>query len=366
MQLFKGIRRPVELVCVAGIPVRADRRWFVVLALMTAVTAASINAQVRNWAASIGLGAATTLIFFLSIFLHELAHAIIARLERLEVVEIVLHPFGGLTRFAREPQTPRAEFRIAIAGPVASFALAVMFVLLMALANTGELDVLRDLLFLLALANFLLAVFNLLPGYPLDGGRLLRAYLWRSGRDLDEATILTGRSGQAIAIGLMVVGLFLAVGRGQIFAGFWAMLTGFFLFDSARSIIAAVQAAGHRLVDDVMLLPPVLPPDITLQAFIDQLLPMNRYAAYPVANEKRLYGIFLLEDMRALPRESWRQSRIGDAMRPVTSEMFVEVGTSLSEAREMMAENGTGALGVVDSQGKLVGFISGGRARRRP
>ena len=93
---------------------------------------------------------------------------------------------------------------------------------------------------------------------------------------------------------------------------------------------------------------------------------MNRYAAYPVANEKRLYGIFLLEDMRALPRESWRQSRIGDAMRPVTSEMFVEVGTSLSEAREMMAENGTGALGVVDSQGKLVGFISGGRARRRP
>lgn len=365
MRFFNGIRRPVELARVAGIPVRADRRWFVVFALMTAVTAASINVQVMNWAASVGLGAATTLIFFLSILLHELAHAAVARLERLEVVEVVLHPFGGLTRFVHEPQTPRAEFRIALAGPVSSFVLAAGFLLLMALANSGKLDVLRDLLFLLALANFLLAVFNLFPGYPLDGGRLLRAYLWRSGRDLDEATILTGRSGQAIAIGLMTLGLFFAVGRGQIFAGFWAIVTGFFLFDSARGIIAAVQAAGHRLVDDVMLLPPVVPPDITLQAFIDQLLPMNRYAAYPVANEKRLHGIFLLEDMQALPHESWRHSSVGETMRPVTAEMFVEVGTSLSEAREMMAENGTGALGVVDSDGKLVGFISGGRTRRR-
>jgi CBS domain-containing protein len=287
-----------------------------------------------------------------------------ARLERLDVVEIILHPFGGLTRFVHEPQTPRAEFRIAIAGPAASFVLAVVFVLLMTAANAGELDILRDLLFLLGLANFLLAVFNLFPGYPLDGGRLLRAYLWRSGRDLNEATILTGRCGQAIAIGLIALGLFFAVGRGQIFAGFWALLTGLFLYDSARGIIAAVRAAGHRLVDDVMLLPPVVLPGSTLQEFIDQLLPMNRYAAYPVANEKRLHGILLLEDMLAVPRNAWRGTTVRDAMRPVSADMFVEVGTPLFEAHELMSDNGTGALGVVDHEGKLVGFLTGARVRR--
>lgn len=363
MRFFDDIRRQVELLRVSGIPVRADQRWFLVLVLMTAITAASINAQVGSWAASIGLAAGATIVFFFSIFLHELAHAVMARLEKLDVVEIILHPFGGLTRFVREPQTPRAEFRIAIAGPAASFVLAVAFALLMTAANAGELDILRDLLFLLALANFLLAVFNLFPGYPLDGGRVLRAYLWRNGKDLDEATILTGRCGQIIAVGLMALGLFFALGRGQVFTGFWAMLTGFFLFDSARGIISAVQASGHRLVDDVMMLPPVVLPDISLQEFIDRLLPMNRQSAFPVANEKQLNGILLLEDIKGVPRDDWRRVKVSDAMRPVTAEMFVDIGTPLSEARELMGGNGTHAVGVIDHDGKLVGFLTGGKSR---
>ncbi len=358
MRFFEDIRRPVELMRISAIPVRAGRAWFLVLVLMTTITAASVQGQVGNWAASIGLGAAATLVFFLSIFLHELAHAITARIERLEVVEIVLHPFGGLTRFVHEPKTPRAEFLIAIAGPAASFVLAVAFALLMTAANAANLDILRDLLFLLALVNFLLAVFNLLPGYPLDGGRVLRAFLWRNGRDLNDATILTGRCGQVIAVGLIALGLFFAVGRGQFFSGFWAMLTGFFLFDSARGIIAAVHAAGHKLVDDVMLLPAVVSPDANLQEFIDHLLPMNRQAAFPVANEKQLYGILSLEDMRAVPRECWRSQTVRQTMRPITSDMFVEVGTPLPEARELMRANGVGSVGVIDHEGKLVGFLT--------
>lgn len=357
MRFFEDFRRQVELVRVSGIPVRADQRWFLVLIVMTAITAASINAQVGSWAASIALSAAATLVFFVSIFLHEFAHAVMARIERLDVVEIILHPFGGLTRFIHEPQTPRAEFRIAIAGPAASFFLAVVFALLMTAANAAELDILRDLLFLLALANFLLAVFNLFPGYPLDGGRVLRAYLWRNGKDLNEATILTGRCGQVIAVGLVALGLFFAVGRSQIFTGFWAMLTGFFLFDSARGIIAAVQASDRKTVDDVMMLPPAVRPDLSLQEFIDHLLPMNRYRAFPVAIDKQLHGILKLEDMKAVPREELRHVRVSEKMRPVTDEMFVEVGTPLSEAKELMRENGVGAVGVIDHSGNLVGFL---------
>ncbi len=358
MSIFAEIRRPLELVRISRIPVRAGRGWFFVLALMTGITAASIQGEVGNWVASLVLGAATTFVFFASIFIHELAHALIARVEKLEVVEIVLHPFGGLTRFVHEPQTPRAEFRIAVAGPAASFFLAVVFALLMTAAQAAHLDILRDLFFLLSLANFLLAVFNLFPGYPLDGGRVLRAYLWRSGRDLSEATILTGRCGQVIAIGLVALGLFFAVGRGQFFTGFWAMLTGFFLFDSARGIIAAVKAQGQSLVDDVMRLPLAADPDASLQSFVDGLIPFNRQVAYPVAKDKRLRGILLLEDLKAVPPETWRNKLVRDVMKPVNAEMFVDAGTLLSDARQIMFSNGIGSVCVVDTEGRLVGFLT--------
>ena len=357
MRFFEDIKRPVELIRVSSIPVRADQRWFIVLLVISAITAASINSQVGNWAASAALSAAATAVFFISIFVHELAHAVIARLEKLEVVEIILHPFGGMTRFIHEPKTPRAEFRIAIAGPAASFVLSVVFTFLMTAANAAGLDILRDLLFLLALANFLLAVFNLFPGYPLDGGRVLRAYLWRNGKDLDEATVLTGRCGQIIAVGLFSLGLFFAIVRAQIFTGFWAMLTGFFLFDSARGIIAAVRHAGHRSVDDVMLLPAVVQPDVSLQDFIDKLLPMNRQPAFPVAVDKKLFGILRLEDMMAIPRDDLRKRTVRATMRTVTDEMFVEVGTPLNDARELMRTNGLGAVAVIDESGRLVGFL---------
>ncbi|MGD9560683.1 MAG: site-2 protease family protein [Pyrinomonadaceae bacterium] len=358
MRFFENFRRRVELVRVSGVPVRADQRWFLVLVLITAVTAANIHEQAGNWLVSAALGAAATVVFFASIFIHELAHAVVARLEKLDVVEIVLHPFGGLTRFVHEPRTPRAEFRIAFAGPAASFVLAVVFLLLTAAANAGKLDILRDLLFLLVLANFLLAVFNLLPGYPLDGGRVLRAYLWRNGKDLNEATILTGHCGQVIAVGLAVLGIFFAVARGQVFTGFWALLTGYFLFDSARGILSAARKAGEKLVDDLMMLPVMVQADLTIQEFVDGMLPMNRQAAFPVATDKQLSGILRLEDLKEVPREDWREVTVATTMRPVTDEMLVELGTPLPEARELMRVNGVGAVGVTDHEGRLVGFLA--------
>ncbi len=354
-------RRQVVLLHVSGIPVRADYRWFFVVMLMSVVTAASINSLVDNFGLSLVLGLAVTSLFFVSIFLHEFAHALAAKMEKLEVVEIVLHPFGGLTRFRHEPETPRAEFRIAVAGPAASFIIAVVFVLLMAAANTSGLDILAILLFLLGLLNFLIAVFNMLPGYPLDGGRVLRAHLWRSGKDLNEATVLTGRCGQVIGVGLIVLGIFIVVARTEFFTGFWAMLVGFFLFDSAKEIIGEVRELEHRFVDDVMKLPVALEPDTKLQHFIDQILPLHRRTVFPVAKDKQLYGIFVLEDMKATPRENWHKTTIAQTMKPIEPEHFVEAGTPMTEANELMRLNGVGSVGVIDGEGKLVGFIQGAK-----
>ena len=234
MRFLEFFKRQLLVAHIFGIPVRVDYRWFFVLALMSWITANSINPLTENFLTSFIFGIAATLIFFASIFLHELAHAVVARMEGVQVLEIVLHPFGGLTRFRHEPKTPRAEFRIAVAGPVASFLLALLFLGLMAIFNSLESSILAYLFFTLVLLNFLLAVFNLFPGYPLDGGRVLRAYLWHRGTDLNEATVLTGRCGQVIAWALIAFGIFIALVQGDFLTGFWAVLVGIFLYDSGR------------------------------------------------------------------------------------------------------------------------------------
>lgn len=364
MQVLEPFKRQTILMHVSGIPVRADLRWFLVIVLMAIITASSINSRVEHFGASLLFGLATTLVFFVSIFLHEFAHAIAARIEDLEVVEIVLHPFGGMTRFRHEPETPRAEFRIAIAGPAMSFVLTLLFVGLMAAANAAGLDILAILLFLLALSNFLLAVFNLFPGYPLDGGRVLRAYLWKSGRDLNEATILTGHAGQVIAVGLIILGLLIVVLRAEFFTGFWAILVGLFLFDAAKGIINEVNMAGRLLVDDVMALPVAVEPEANIMHFVDHVLPLHRHSIFPVAKDKQLFGMLLLEDLKQTEREKWRSTLVMDLMRPVEADHFVEIGTHLTEARELMRSNEIGAVGVIDAGGNLVGFLHAGRHKK--
>ncbi|MEO8041257.1 MAG: site-2 protease family protein [Acidobacteriota bacterium] len=363
MSFAETFKRQAVLGHVSGIPVRADYRWFFVVGLMSAITAASVNPLVGNVIGSVVLGIATTLVFFASIFFHEFAHAVAARWEKLEVLEIVLHPFGGLTRFRHPPETPRAEFRIAIAGPAASFILTLFFLGLMAAANAGGLDILGTLLFLLALSNFLLAVFNLFPGYPLDGGRVLRAYLWKNGKDLTEATILTGRCGQVIAVGLIVLGTLFVLIYGKFFTGFWAVLAGLFLYDSAKSIIREIEASRAVHVDDVMQLPMSVDPEATILNFVDHILPMNRRTVFPVAKDKQLFGMLVLEDLKRIDRSEWNTTAVRDAMRAVTTEYFVETGTVIADANALASANGCGAVAVVDDEGRLVGIITRGQVR---
>jgi Zn-dependent protease len=359
------LKKQITLANVSGIPVRVDYRWVLVLILMTAITAVSIYPLMQHEIGSILLGFAATVLFFISIFIHEYSHAVVAKLEGLKVVEITLHPFGGLARFKHPPETARAEFRIAIAGPAASFALAVMFVAFIGVSNYLATDILTLVLFLLALTNFLIAIFNLFPGYPLDGGRVLRAYLWKQGKDLNEATILTGRCGQVISVGLIVLGLVLIVIRGEFFTGFWAVLVGFFLLDSATSIIKEVNSEENLRVDTQMMLPTAVAPDLTVQRFIDEVLPMHRRTAFPVANAERFLGMLVLEDIKSLDPERWRSTTIRKVMRRIVDEHFVHAENSVADARILIESNGIGAVAVVSDAGRLVGFVHSGTLSKR-
>ena len=363
--MFLFLKKQITLANVSGIPVRVDYRWVLVLVLMTAITAVSIHPLLQNELGSILLGSAATALFFISIFIHEYSHAIVAKLEGLKVVEIVLHPFGGLARFKHPPETARAEFRIAIAGPAASFALSLLFVAFIGISNYLETDILTLFLFLLALTNFLIAVFNLFPGYPLDGGRVLRAYLWKQGKDLNEATILTGRCGQVISVGLIVLGLVLIVIRGEFFTGFWAVLVGFFLLDSATSIIKEVNSEENVRVETQMMLPPAVDPSLTVQRFIDEVLPMHRRTALPVADAERFLGMLVLEDIKAIETEHWRSTTIRKVMRGIENEHFVHAENSVADARILIESNGIGAVAVVADDGRLIGFVHSGTLRKR-
>jgi Zn-dependent protease/CBS domain-containing protein len=358
MRFVQFFKRQLLIAHVFGIPVRVDYRWFFVLALMSWLTASSIDAVFDNSFAGFFFGFLTTIVFFVSIFIHEVAHAVVARREGVPVVEIVLHPFGGLTRFRREPDTPRAEFRIAIAGPIASFFLALLFLALMTIANSLGTNIISPLFFLLFLWNLLLAIFNLFPGYPLDGGRVLRAYLWRRGTDLNEATILTGRCGQIIAAVLIAFGTFITLVRGDFFTGFWTILVGVFLYDSASGIIRQTKEQEKLIVEDAMQIPISVNPEADVLHFVDKILPLYRQTVFPVAKDRQLYGILSLEDLKKLRREDWHKTLIKTVMRPVMPEYFVEPDMLLSEARELMRKNGIGAVGVIDASGNLVGFMN--------
>ena len=367
MRQLEFLKRQILIAHVSEIPVRIDLRWFFVLALMTWITAANLMSSklIENAFGAIVFGLLTTLVLFGSIFFHEYAHAWAARIEGVEVLEIVLHPFGGLARFRREPDTPRAEFRIAIAGPAASFLLAAFFAVLMAIANSLELRILVTLAFFLALWNFLLAVFNLFPGYPLDGGRVLRAILWRRGTDLNEATITTGNFGKIIGIALVVFGTFVLFTSGGFFTGFWTILVGVFLFDAARGIIKQVNEFESLSVEEAMQLPVTVEPDATVLKFVDTILPLHRRTVFLVAANKQFYGVLMLEDLKKLPREDWQKTPIREVMRAIAPEYFVETNTPLTDAKALMRENGIGSLGVINERGELVGYLQRGRLRKR-
>lgn len=368
MRQLEFLKRQFLIAHVSDIPVRIDFRWFFVFALMSWITAANLLSSklIDNFLTSLVFGLLTTLVLFGSIFLHEYAHAFAARLEGVDVLEIVLHPFGGLARFRREPDTPRAEFRIAIAGPAASFLIALFFAGLMALANSLELRILVTLSFFLALWNFLLAVFNLFPGYPLDGGRVLRAFLWRRGTDLNEATILTGRFGKIIAVALIGFGIAILIfADGAFFTGFWTILVGIFLFDAARGIIKQVNEFENLSVEEAMQLPVTVEPESSVMQFVDTILPLHRQTIFLVAEKKQFYGVLMLEDLKKLPRDDWPKTKIRQAMRPVAPEYFVETTAPLTEAKLLMRENGIGVLGVINTHGELVGFLQRGRLRKR-
>ena len=375
-QLFK---RQLTIARVYGIPVRIDYRWFPVFALSVWLIASNLYSH-SNILANVNLpplapitawilGTITTAGLFLSVFGHELSHALMARAEGIEIEEIVLHPFGGLARLRTEPQNPRAEFRIAVAGPAASFLFGLLsFVAARFAASQGYVGTVV-VFFLIGSGNILLALFNLFPGYPLDGGRVLRAMLWRRSGNMRDATRKAGICGVLIGGVLIVFGIYILIAPNwrptqPYFMGGWSIVVGLFLLDAAAKVVKTAHGARLISVSDVMSPPISLDPALTVTKLVDEVLPLHRQTSFPVAVKGRLHGILTLEDLKSLPRERWAATTVRSVMHAIHPNLFVESSTTHESARELMKTNGVGSVAVINGQGELVGFLQSGKIRR--
>jgi CBS domain-containing protein len=224
--------------------------------------------------------------------------------------------------------------------------------------------------FLIASGNLLLALFNLFPGYPLDGGRVLRALIWRRTGNIKEATRKAGICGILIGGVLVLFGVYILISPNwkaaqPYFMGAWSILVGLFLVDTALKVVKSAHKTRLVTVSDAMSPPVALEPELSVTKFVDDVLPLHRQTTFPVAASGRLHGILSLEDLKSLPRERWPTTLVRTVMRPVSPGFFVEPSTTLDSAQSVMRDNGLGAIAIVNASGELIGFLHGGNIKRR-
>lgn len=373
-----------------GIPLIIDYSWPPIAVLHIWVVSrywmvAEVRPPLPLWQNLI-IGTIITALFFASVLVHELSHAFVARMEGIRIQDIQLHIFGGWARLIGDPPTPMAELRIAIAGPVSSFLLAVFFWLwLLAVESLsgGAMEARpASVAFLyLAAANLFLAMFNLLPGLPLDGGRALRAILWQRRKDILSATRTTMKLGVWLAYLLIAYGL-LQVGfaalRGGLWQDFviaiWLLVLGIFLKSAAEKDYRYREqqfASEQTQRDDrkrwdvsgtvgaVMRSPAVsVSPEMLVAEFLDRILTAHRHIHFPVARDGRLHGVLSLERLREEPKDRWEKLTIGEVMNPIDESLFISVRASIEHAQRKLNMNSLGFLAVIDPDGLLIGHLN--------
>jgi Zn-dependent protease/CBS domain-containing protein len=346
---------------IAGIRIGIDWSWLIVFALIVWSLAAAVFPS-QNPGLSDGeyavMAVVAAVLFFASLLLHELGHALQARRDGVEIEGINLWLFGGVAQFKGGFPSAGAEFRIAIAGPLVSLALGVLFVL--AAAVTGLPNAVDGVVAWLGFTNLILLAFNLLPALPLDGGRVLRSALWYLRGDLQWATWVASAVGRGFGFLLVGLGLFMLIAEGT-FSGAWLAFVGWFLLQVATAearYIATKQALDGLRVRDLMILEPVtVDADLTLGQFMDDVAWSRRFTTYPVLEHGHPIGLLAFRSVASVPREEWNTRRVRDAMVP-----FDEVPrlTEAEPAIEALAELSASDVnrGLVVDDDRLAGFLS--------
>jgi len=298
---------------------------------------------------------------FLSLILHELSHSVVARQYGLQIKGITLFIFGGVAEMEEEPPSAKAEFLMAIAGPIASLALAAGFyVLALAAAAAGLPEQWIAVPRYLALINGILAVFNMVPAFPLDGGRAFRAALWHYKGNPQWATRIAARVGSAFGMALIFLGVF-SVLTGNFVGGMWWFLIGMFIRGAAASsyqqLVTRRAMEGEKVRRFMSRDPVTVAPGTTLQAFVEDYLYRYHFDLFPVIEGGALIGCAASRDVRKVPREQWDTTRLGDIMAPCTPEITIGPDDDAVAALSQMKRTGNSRLMVTEGR-RLIGVIA--------
>lgn len=359
---------------VIGIPIYIDFSWIIIFSLITYGLSQQFSQQNPNWTSAEhwAVGILTSLLFFGSVLFHELAHSIVAQRYKLKVVSITLFIFGGLARIGRDPSKAIQEFNIAIAGPLASFFLAACFFALTLVFPSNQM--IGALAGYLWWTNLMLGTFNLLPGFPLDGGRIFRAIVWGMTKDFSKATRVAGASGKLIAYIMIGMGIFSALGWGQggaVFeyigrlGGIWLAVIGWFLLTAAHASVQQVTIretlTGLTAADVMSNEVPTIPGNMSLEEYSGEVLRTGR-RVHIVTSDDRLVGLMNVAALNTVARDEWNMNSVQAVMVPREKILWASPEEPLQRLLERLMAADVNQMPVVqhseDGAANIVGMVT--------
>jgi len=353
--------RSFKVARIAGIDIEIHPSWLLILGLVSYTLSDSVFPDLYDhWstAAYWIVGTTSAVLLFVTVLVHELAHALVAVRRGVPVPKITLFIFGGVSSLGRQPKTAGEEFAIAAAGPATSLAIAaVTFGLAIVLGGNEKAE---GMLSYLAIVNLLLAAFNILPGFPLDGGRVLRSIVWQRTKSFRKATRVAAGVGELFGYGLMFAGVFLLL-AGYALNGLWMMFIGWFLTGAARGEAQGTQLdaiLGRLQASDVMRDEyPIASPADSIQGVVDHHMLQDGARSVVISRDGAVLGILSISDIKHVPREAWPNTPVQSVMTPREKVVAVAADTSALEVLALLAKHSLNQVPVLDG-GRMVGMIT--------
>lgn len=354
----------VKLFTLVGFEVNIDVSWIIIAVLVTWSLAKGVFPQYREGLSSgtywlMGMAGAAGL--FASIIFHELCHSLVARRFGMQMKGITLFVFGGVAEMHDEPPSPKAEFLMAVAGPAASILAGAVFLALAALAASGGAPgEYTTVIMYVGIINLVLAGFNLLPAYPLDGGRVLRSILWSRKGNLRRATRISTRIGSAFGLLLVFAGVYFFV-RGALIGGIWWFFIGIFLRNASRASMMRLEMAealkGEPVSRFMRTDPVTVSPGLPIGQLVEDYIYRHHFKMYPVVESGTLRGCITIGDVKAVERADWDKRTVEEISSPCSAENSIDQGADAVEALRLMNKTGRSRMLVTDG-GRLSGIIA--------
>jgi Zn-dependent protease/CBS domain-containing protein len=347
-----------------GFEVRVDLSWLVLALLVTWSLADGLFpnyyeglAQTTYW----WMGVIGALLFFLSILFHEFCHSLVARRFGLPMRGITLFIFGGVAEMDNEPPSPKAEFFMAIAGPISSVVLGTLFYGAASLLTESETTIaVEGVLTYLAAVNWILAAFNLLPAFPLDGGRILRAALWHWKKNLRKATRIASWIGSGFGIVMMLVGV-ISFLYGRFIGGLWQFMIGMFLRSAAemsyRQVLFRTKLEGETVKQFMNPRPVTVRPSLTIRELVEEYFNQYHFKMFPVLDGETLLGVITTRHVKVIPQEDWGHKTVSESIERVSTDNAVGPNISILEAISTMNRTGNSRILVIEGD-RLAGIIT--------